>query len=212
MVCPSCGFSADSDAHHCPLCGSSWRAEEDEPPNLELPLDDDYSRFLNRIKSTEPGRRPVGEVRWGGWTRRYLAFMIDLAILASFSLLLFYLTYVAYSVGLAANQRSLSAYNAAPFWRFSLWGSFFLCGWYFTLFHGMAGRTLGKWLLGLRVVGPNGSPITYRQALKRWIGYFLSGFLGLGFLWILISRERRGWHDYFAGTWVIRDRSSGTTV
>jgi uncharacterized RDD family membrane protein YckC len=212
MVCHNCGFSAAAEALYCPLCGKPLRPDEDEAPNLELPLDDSYNRFRNRIRGAESGRRAEEDVRWGGWTRRYLAFMIDLAILASFSLLLFYLTYVAYSVGLAANQRSLSAYNAAPFWRFSLWGSFFLCGWYFVLFHGMAGRTLGKWLLGLRVVGPNRAPITYRQALKRWIGYFLSGFFGLGFLWILISRERRGWHDYFAGTWVIHDRSPETTA
>ncbi|MGH7845026.1 MAG: RDD family protein [Candidatus Binatia bacterium] len=192
------------------MCVSRLR-EEEEQPNLELPLDDNYNRFLERIKSTEAERRKAaGEAPWGGWTRRYLAFMIDLVILASFSLLLFYLTYIAYSVGLAANQRSLSAYNETPFWRFTCWGSLFLCGWYFVLFHAMAGRTLGKWLLGLRVVGPNRSPITYRQSLKRWIGYFLSAFLGLGFLWILISRERRGWHDYLAGTWVIRDRSSGS--
>jgi uncharacterized RDD family membrane protein YckC len=212
MVCDQCGFSAVSDAHYCPLCGGSWHAEEEEAPNLELPLDDDYNRFRNRVRSADPGRKFAGEVRWGGWMRRSLAFLIDLAVLGLFSLLLFYVTYVAYSVGLAANQRSLSAYNAAPLWRFSLWGSFFLCGWYFTLFHWIAGRTLGKWLLGLRVVGPNRSAITYGQALKRWIGYFLSGFLGVGFLWILISRERRGWHDYFAGTWVIRDRSSETTA
>lgn len=209
MVCRNCGFNASEEALHCPMCG--LRLAEEEEPNLELPLDDNYSRFLERIKSTEAERKKAAsEVRWGGWTRRYLAFMIDLVILASFSLLLFYLTYVAYSVGLSANRRSLSAYNATPFWRFALWGSFLLCGWYFVLFHATAGRTLGKWLLGLRVVGPNRSPITYAQAFKRWIGYFVSGFLGLGFLWILISRERRGWHDYLAGTWVIHDRSSGS--
>ncbi|MCZ7528974.1 MAG: RDD family protein [Acidimicrobiia bacterium] len=30
-------------------------------------------------------------------------------------------------------------------------------------------------------------------------------FFGLGFLWILISKDRRGWHDYIAGTCVIYD-------
>jgi CheY-like chemotaxis protein len=32
MVCRKCGFSAHSDAHHCPQCGSSWRSERQEAP------------------------------------------------------------------------------------------------------------------------------------------------------------------------------------
>jgi uncharacterized RDD family membrane protein YckC len=179
--------------------------EAEESPDLELPLDDTYSRFRERVRSRQQTRN-MRTVQWGGWMRRSCAFVVDLGVLFCFSLLLSYLTYVAYSVGVAAHQ-SYPAPNLAPFWRLSMWGSLLLFGWYFVLFHAMAGKTLGKWLLGLRVVGRNQSGITYRQAVIRLIGYFVSGFLGLGFLWILISQERRGWHDYFAGTWVIRERA-----
>jgi len=69
----------------------------------------------------------------------------------------------------------------------------------------MEGKTVGKWMFGLRVVGPNQEPITYSRALLRWIATWVSALFGLGFLWVLFSREKRGWHDLLAGTWVIRE-------
>ena len=70
----------------------------------------------------------------------------------------------------------------------------------------MEGKTVGKWVLGLRVVGAGQAPITYRRALLRWIGAvgLGAGSFGLGFLWILWQREKRGWHDFLAQTWVMR--------
>jgi uncharacterized RDD family membrane protein YckC len=210
MVCPVCGFVGYAHETHCPQCGAQALSEEhaEEQQDLELPLDDTYSRFRERIRSKQQAR-DTETILWGGLLRRSCAFAIDLGVLVCFSLLLSYLTYVAYSVGMAAHQ-GYAASSLAPFWRLSLGGSLLLSGWYFVLFHGIAGKTVGKWLLGLRVVGRDQSPITYRQAFRRLIGYFFSAFLGLGFVWILISAERRGWHDYFAGTWVIRERVRGT--
>jgi uncharacterized RDD family membrane protein YckC len=194
----------------CPQCGARW-TDETSGPNLDLPLDDAYNRWSEHAKLRARQTKAAG-TQWGGYTRRSLAFFVDLIIVASFSLLLCYLTYVALSVGVALNQRRFSLHDLATFSNLSVWGALFLYAWYFTLFHGIAGKTVGKWLLGLRVVGADQTPITYRQALVRWIGYSLSGFLGLGFMWIMISRERRGWHDYLARTWVIRDRGGETSA
>ena len=78
---------------------------------------------------------------------------------------------------------------------------------YFVVFHGMEGKTIGKWLFGLRVVGLAKQPISYRRALLRWVGTLGLGCatIGLSLLWILWSGEKRAWHDFLAGTWVIRD-------
>jgi len=56
-------------------------------------------------------------------------------------------------------------------------------------------------------VGAGQAALTYRQALLRWVGTVGFGIvsLGLSFLWILWQREKRGWHDFLARTWVIRD-------
>ena len=47
-------------------------------------------------------------------------------------------------------------------------------------------------------------PISTRQAIVRYIGYFVSTFsLFLGFIWVGIDRRKQGWHDKMAGTVVI---------
>lgn len=66
--------------------------------------------------------------------------------------------------------------------------------------------TPGKMLLDCDIVDArSGGPITLKQALLRYIGYFISAFvLGLGFLWIAWDKRKQGWHDKLAGTVVIR--------
>jgi len=147
------------------------------------------------------------EVRWGGFFRRAGACLIDLAVVALLALLMGVMAYIGYKVGLAAHDRPISWERAAPLMSYLTFAYVVLISAYFVLFHGMEGKTLGKWLLGLRVVGEGRSPIGYRCALLRWIGTVGFGVasLGLSLLWVLWQREKRGWHDFLAGTRVIRD-------
>ena len=57
----------------------------------------------------------------------------------------------------------------------------------------------------MRVVKENGTPATFWTMLFReWIGKIISGMIfSLGYLWILIDKERQGWHDKLASTYVI---------
>lgn len=176
-------------------------AERNSTASLEILLEEEFDRLDERLKREEEKGRAVP---WGGFFRRACAFSIDLLALSVLSLVLFYFAYVGYSVGLAAHHQALSEKKLDVFLFFLLLGWFSLVVGYFVLFHGMGGQTIGKWLLGLRVVGANREPITYRQALIRCGGMLVSAFLGLGFLWVLFSREKRGWHDLLARTWVIR--------
>jgi len=68
--------------------------------------------------------------------------------------------------------------------------------------------TPGKMLIGARIVdAETGAPLTRRQAIVRYLGYYVSLFgLGIGFLWVGWDRRKQGWHDKLAGTVVIRDR------
>jgi uncharacterized RDD family membrane protein YckC len=168
---------------------------------VELLLDEEFDKLYERLKAEERD----GEIRWGGFWRRASAFFVDSVVLGLLSLLLFYSAYVAYSVGLAAHYRALSWNRLEGFFRLLIFAWTLLVTGYFVLFHGMEGKTIGKWLLGLRVVGVRQEPITYSQALLRWIGLVVSAPFGLGLLWILWSREKRGWHDFLARTWVIRE-------
>ena len=70
------------------------------------------------------------------------------------------------------------------------------------------GQTLGKIVLGLRVVKRNGNRIGIADAiLRNVLGYNLSGIFLLGFLWAAVDRERQGWHDKLAGTVVVDERT-----
>jgi uncharacterized RDD family membrane protein YckC len=74
---------------------------------------------------------------------------------------------------------------------------------YFTLFWVLVGQTPGKMLMGVRVVRTNGEPVTFGVALRRWIGYYISAILFLGFFWVLLDARRQGWHDKIGNTYVI---------
>lgn len=73
-------------------------------------------------------------------------------------------------------------------------------------FWALRGATPGKRILGLRVMSMEGeTPIGWQRALLRVIGYMISGFvMGIGFLLIAVSDDKRGLHDRLADTRVLR--------
>jgi uncharacterized RDD family membrane protein YckC len=71
-----------------------------------------------------------------------------------------------------------------------------------------SGQSLGKMLVGIRIVRRDGTRAHAIQILLRnTIGYVLTvATLGLGFLLAAITPSGRALHDYVAGTIVIRGR------
>ncbi len=64
--------------------------------------------------------------------------------------------------------------------------------------------TLGKHLLGMRVVTERYHTLTPAQAMWRFTWKYLSAFVFfLGFLWVIFDPKKQGWHDKLAGTYVI---------
>lgn len=79
---------------------------------------------------------------------------------------------------------------------------------YFVALWAVFGQTVGKRVLGLRVVDAVGAPIGLGRAGLRMLGYMLSALPAyLGFAWVLLDPKRRGWHDLLAGTLVVYDRA-----
>jgi uncharacterized RDD family membrane protein YckC len=76
---------------------------------------------------------------------------------------------------------------------------------YATLAHALAGATLGKRLLRIRVVGPDGArPSPARSAVRTTLALLSAGLLGLGFVLALFTRTGRAFHDLLARTWVVK--------
>ena len=79
---------------------------------------------------------------------------------------------------------------------------------------GLSGRTLGKWIAGLRIERRDGEPLSFGRALVRHtVGYALTlATLGLGFLLAAFHTQGRALHDLLAGTIVVRSRAPRTTL
>ena len=70
----------------------------------------------------------------------------------------------------------------------------------------ITGRTIGKTLLGLKVVSREGLPLGFGRASARTVAMpFSFALLGLGLLGVVLGRERRALHDVVAGTAVVYD-------
>ena len=78
------------------------------------------------------------------------------------------------------------------------------------------GRTMGKLVVGLRVVRDDGGPVTFRQALTRglvgaaieWPGFVLAPLTWLVSIWTMIaSPQSKRIGDHAAGTMVIHERT-----
>ncbi|MBE7449590.1 MAG: RDD family protein [Kofleriaceae bacterium] len=76
---------------------------------------------------------------------------------------------------------------------------------YLFVFQATIAQTLGMRVMKLRVIDGYGDPPSYPRAGLRTAGYLASlATLLLGFLWIGFDAEKRGLHDWIAGTYVIR--------
>lgn len=78
-----------------------------------------------------------------------------------------------------------------------------LCS-FFCLFWRKRGQTLGMQAWRIQLVDANGQPPGIGKGLLRCIGATFSiACLGLGYLWRLVDRKQRYWHDYFSQTELI---------
>ena len=140
----------------------------------------------------------------GGFWVRLVAFIVD-NIIIFFATALF-----AFIAGLATGLGGLTSGVSAENVEYlsTIFGFFIgtlLGPFYYTFFTGWEGQTPGKKLMGLRVITMTGESVSYGRALLRYMGYFVSFFLlGLGFVMIAFDRNKRGFHDFIAGTCVIR--------
>lgn len=76
---------------------------------------------------------------------------------------------------------------------------------YFVVSWARGGQTIGMRAWRTRVVTGTGAPPAWPRALLRFLVALLSlGAFGAGFLWCLVDRERRAWHDIAAGTRLVR--------
>ena len=137
-----------------------------------------------------------------GFLPRAVAFVIDLLILTVLDGVLFVTTFVAVGVASALRGGSLQSPGELVEAVFTA-GQIGLFLAYFGLLHAGPGQTIGKALLGLRVIGSDGRDLAIPQGLLRAGAYVFSALpLGVGCL-IAALPAGRALHDYLMGSRVV---------
>ena len=126
-----------------------------------------------------------------GFGRSFIAALIDGIIITVFSFL------VGIVLGLAgANAQGALSYAV---------GLLLGIG-YYVFYQSSAGQTLGKKVLGIKVVDAQGNkPTAITFFLREIIGKAVSGIiLGIGYLMVLWDGKKQALHDKIASTYVVR--------
>jgi uncharacterized RDD family membrane protein YckC len=139
-------------------------------------------------KPLKPGRNLLSAP---GFLRRLAAQIYDLLLLIAILFLATALL-LPFTAGEAVSDQQTLIYRI-----YILVISFFFYGWFWT--HG--GQTLGLRAWKIKVLTRDQKPINWTQALLRFTTAIPSwGFFGIGFLWILVDKNRRSWHDHLSKT------------
>ncbi len=160
----------------CKICG------QDNPPEARF-CAKCGATLVSEVEPPPPLALPPVEVEYVGGMTRLGAAIIDGGIVFAISFALFWLS------------------------RFANWAPMgFLLLLYHWLFTGLKGQTPGKMAVGIKVVNAQGDrPALGVAALREILGKFVSTIvLFVGFLWIDIDKQKQGWHDKIAGTYVVK--------
>lgn len=63
--------------------------------------------------------------------------------------------------------------------------------------------TLGKLIVGVRVVGEDGNGISLARSIGRYFAYIPSNFLMIGYIMVGFSSKKQGLHDKICQTYVV---------
>jgi len=124
-------------------------------------------------------------------------FFRHIAIIAYDGLLLLALLFLATALILPFNKGEAFTSSQYFFPIYILLVSYLYYGWFWT--HG--GQTLGMKTWKITIQTQDQQPITWTLAFKRFILAIVSWcFVGLGFIWKFVDKERLTWHDHLSKT------------
>ena len=141
---------------------------------------------------------------------RLLAYFVDFAVLSiGFAVLTAVLTFL---VTLFSGDNVDQTHEGTA-WAFGFTAGYLVFAFlYWVIGLSIAGSSIGKALVGLRVLRLDGQAITGRQALVRVLVYPFSFILGLGLIPIVTAKSHRALHDKAARTTVRYDWGDDTSA
>ena len=177
--CAKCGSELPSDAKNCPRCGAAVTPKEIPVAHVQAAL-------------------PAGGLRQATWGERFVAWLIDIAILDAALLIISALIYLGHPFILLRNEGWWSAV-----FNFNSSGVIFFLYW--MLMDAAYGKSVGKIIMRLRVTRLDGKPVSFGQAALESAGKAF--LLPLDFLlgWALYPRRRQRIFNYLSETTVVRE-------
>lgn len=163
-------------------------------------------------RARPPTAAPGRTVLVAGFWKRAAAAVIDLAAVTPVALLLIFIVGKIVGISLSGKAGLLDidlwidlilAADPALVMGLGLYTAIGLA--YLLVLHVVLGQTLGMRVLGLRVIDIYGESPSPARCVARCAAYLAgAATLCLGFFWVGFDSEKRGLHDWIAGTYVIR--------
>ena len=131
-------------------------------------------------------------MNYAGFWRRFIASVVDSILLTTaFNILMWFV----FPESLKSKQIFLFVITIIPTWL------------YYALLESSAKQgTLGKIILGMKVVDYNNQRISFARATGRYFSKIISAvILMIGFIMVAFTSRKQGLHDIIAGTLVVKN-------
>ncbi len=192
MICSNCGLANWYSRRFCRGCNEPLAARPDEVAT--------------------PARVSV-EAPYGGFWRRFAAYLLDIVVvLAAQSALIVLIGALLLPTGLVVLPRDRAL---PPLYILPLYLLTFVELWlYFALMWSSSRQaTLGKMAFGLKVTDTTGRRIGFARATGRHFSQALSVWsFGIGYAMALLTSRRQALHDLVVNTLVVRSRFTAEEI
>jgi len=194
--------------HVCAECRKSFREEDMLQYENSWVCAACKPLFFQRVKE---GVVAVGQLNYARIGSRFVAVFIDGLMIGAICLILLWPVYAsmfaAFSHITPGHPPTLPKFSVG-FHIYQYAVSYGLPAAYEIFFIGAYGATLGKMLMKIKVVMPDGGRVSYARATGRHFAKILSGIiLYIGYLMAFWDDEKRALHDRMCTTRVIADDS-----
>lgn len=208
---------ATPEFRYCSQCGQPTQLEELARFGETLICPNCKVQYVQKLREGVPGMQPV--LRYAGFWIRFLAVLIDgiiLAVVGGAVQLLVLGTAVAPIARFRPNANPDEAFAAFG----AVLGSFALVGLinsaiascYEAFFVSRVGATPGKMVCSLKVVRPDGGPVSLGRAFGRYFAKWLSAMILLiGYIIAAFDGQKRALHDMICDTRVIKAGETAPT-
>jgi uncharacterized RDD family membrane protein YckC len=191
--------AVEGQAHFCSQCGRQYPSEELVRFGAATVCANCKDTYAQRLRETG---QVAGTRVYAGFWIRFCAILID-------GIALWMVNFAIQTVLGTARISNPNDLSNLPHLMGLIGVSFILSTavslFYEAFFLVQYGATPGKMIFRLKVITPDGGPISWGRAIGRFFARYLSGItLLIGYIMAGFDSEKRALHDYLAGTRVIR--------